>query len=39
VVIGKFAGPTGRDEPSARAAPRRIVWFFDARLRSGSAQA
>lgn len=33
VVMGKFAGPSGYHEPSARDARRRIVAFFSAHLR------
>jgi carboxymethylenebutenolidase len=33
VVMGKFAGPSGYHEPSARDARRRIVAFFRAHLR------
>jgi carboxymethylenebutenolidase len=33
IVMGKFAGPSGYHEPSARDARRRIVAFFRAHLR------
>jgi carboxymethylenebutenolidase len=34
VVMGKFAGPAGHHEPSARDARQRIVSFFDAHLKT-----
>jgi carboxymethylenebutenolidase len=33
VVMGKFAGPAGYHEPSARDARQRIVSFFETHLR------
>ena len=33
VVMGKFGGPSGYHEPSAKDARRRIVSFFDRHLK------